>query len=91
MATKTHQQTPIFFNKSVSRSVSFSVYSNETKKDARVPVEQPHKKKAQRMLCFSSECLSSFMLLLEFQYLRMRQQQTLSMRTFSHAFCKHYE
>ena len=27
MATKTHQQTPIFFNKSVSRYVSFSVYS----------------------------------------------------------------
>lgn len=39
MATKTHQQTPIFFNKSVSRYVSFSVYSNETKKDARVPLE----------------------------------------------------
>ena len=32
MATKTHQQTPIFFNKSVSGYVSFSVYSNETKK-----------------------------------------------------------
>ena len=84
MATKTHQQTPIFFNKSVSGYVSFGVYSNETKKDARVPVEQTHKKK-------HSECLSSFMLLLEFQYLRMRQQQMLSLRTLSHAFCEHCE